>query len=119
LGNQHFLPPCISTASCQQNFSAGEPIAISGHVDVFASDFNPQDPGEGSEEGQANVGFGSFSVLDSLGHPIIGFQYTSASGTNYSIAGGTFVTPEPATGTGVLPAVLIALSLAAVRGRLN
>jgi hypothetical protein len=113
LGNQFdLLPACIFTVSRQQDFTAGIPTAISGRISVTASDTRPQDPFDGSSYAHATVGFDFFSVLSSAGQPISGFQYTSDSGTDYHVAGGTFFVSEPGTGW-LLLAVLIASSLAA------
>jgi hypothetical protein len=110
-GNQTFLPPCIFTGTCQQAFSAGIPTSISGQLTITAADIRPQDPFDGSSDAHAAVGFRNFSVLNELGQPLTGFRYTSDSLTDYHIAGGTFVAPEPATWPMMLVGLVAVISV--------
>jgi len=85
-----------SQGSFLQHFTAGNGLAFSGSVSVFASDFAPWDPIVGSEDDRAHLTV-DFSVLNSNGQPLSGFRYSSDSGTDYKLAGGVFVAPEPTT----------------------
>jgi hypothetical protein len=98
--DRYFGSPCLpAIASCtlQQVFTPGARIQLSGSASATASDFNPRDPNDGSETDWAQMGF-IFAALDNNGQPLTGFHYTSDSGHDYQLSGGTFVAnPEPAT----------------------
>ncbi len=116
LGNVLSGAPCFEAyAPCQINFDDAVEIHISGRALARASDFRPQDPNFGSTFANAGMSFSGLLVLDQNGNSLAGkgFRYASASGTDYQIAGGIFVTPEPA----LWPVVLIGLLAGAPRLR--
>jgi hypothetical protein len=84
---------------CLQPFGAGQAVAFSGMGRVIADDIAPMDPQNGSDTAISLLGF-TFSVLNAQGQPMSGFHYTSESGHDYGLIGGTFVapvqSPEPA-----------------------
>ena len=90
-------------------FASGVPIGIFAGGDVSATDFLPQDPQNGAGDASVTIAFRDFRVLDSGNQPISGFLYTSESGTDYGIAGGT-PTPEPAGLTFVGASLLLCLA---------
>jgi hypothetical protein len=98
-------------------FTSGVPIGIFASGDVSATDFLPQDPQNGAGDARVTIAFSDFRVLDSANQPISGFRYTSESGTDYGIAGGT-PTPEPADVTFVGAGLLVFLA-SRLRGALQ
>jgi hypothetical protein len=68
-----------------------------------------QNPQNGAGDASVTIAFRDFRVLDSGSQPISGFLYTSESGTDYGIAGGT-PTPEPAGFTFVGASLLLCLA---------
>jgi hypothetical protein len=104
---------------CLQPFGAGQAVAFSGMGEAIARDVNPEDPNSGSDTAISQLGF-TFSVLNAQGQLISGFHYTSESGHDYGLAGGTFIAPipEPA-GYGVGGLVVLALISGFIGKRIN
>jgi hypothetical protein len=90
-----------STFDLLTPFTFGVPFEIRGNASVFASDFAPSDPSQGSSDGLATVSLSTLIVRDGNGQLLTGYTYSTASESRYTLQDGTFA-PEPATGTTLL-----------------